>query len=279
MKIYTAEEVAAIRARYPAEGAQKLAQEMGRPPSSIISKAFSMGISHQPARRNSLASKWTEAMDQILRREWPLLFRRRHGKNVAQLAKRLGLTKNQVSYRAAHLGLRRARVKEPVWSEEEVEILNQYHHLTPRIIGKRLRIAGYSRTDSAITIQRNRRLLAVNDGVNAYSAQGLSRLLGIETNTILRWIHRGMLKATPRGDSLNESGGPGDRWIITPKNTRAFIIANVALIDLALADRFWLIDLLAGGDYADILQPTQRADSCGVRNDATSGFQEATCHL
>lgn len=279
MRCYTAEEIEAIRSRYPTEGARQLAKDLDRHPRNVSSKAAMLGVCCQAARRNGRSAEWTEEMDRTLRREWPLLFRRQGGKTVAQLASRWGLTKNQVYYRAAHLGLRRMKIKEPCWSEEELEILNQCHHLTPQIIKKRLQKAGYARTQTAIVVQRNRRHYAVTDGVNAYSAHGLARLMGVECNSILRWINRGLLKAVPRGDSMNTSGGPGDRWIIAPKSARAFIVANVALIDLALADRYWLIDLLAGGDYAEVLQPSQRAESCGVRNECTSGFQEAVCRL
>ena len=61
---------------------------------------------------------------------------------------------------------------------------------------------------------------------------------------VIGWIKKGWLKATPRGDTIADHGGPGDRWNITPKAVRAFLLENAALINPRGINFVWLMDLL-----------------------------------
>jgi hypothetical protein len=69
-------------------------------------------------------------------------------------------------------------------------------------------------------------------------------MMGVSTPVVLRWIDKKWLLATPRGESVNASGGPGDRWIITPASVRKFIGDNAALISSVKVNFVWLVDLL-----------------------------------
>jgi hypothetical protein len=217
--------------------------------------------------------QWTEEQDQILKREWPLLYRRIPGKTTESLARKLNVSVPVVQLRAGVLGLKRLRIKEPEWTKEEMEILDKTHHMTLQQIKRRLARRGYHRTEAAIGVKRSRNQLSVINSSNAYSASGLAQLMGVSQIVVIRWIRLGLIDATPSGATVDErSGGPGDRWLISPKAVRHFIITHTAQVDLTGADRFWLVDLLAGGDYGNSLLPTIRETTCG-RGDG-SGFDE-----
>ena len=59
---------------------------------------------------------------------------------------------------------------------------------------------------------------------------------------VIGWIKKGWLKATQRGDTIADHGGPGDRWNITPKAVRAFLLENAALINPRGINFVWLMD-------------------------------------
>lgn len=250
MKIWTEPEMQALCQRYPVELTAELAAELGRPAKHVRCKAFSMGVKKHdagdvPHCRNRKARDWTEREDARIREWWPVISRREQpGKNAEWLARELGVTLMQVRSRAAALGLRALRVKEPPWAEEELELLDQYLHLNPANIRHRLKRRGFHRTEAAITVQRYRVLGGLANATGGYSAHQLASFLGVSVTPVIGWIKKGWLKATPRGDTIADHGGPGDRWNITPKAVRAFLLENAALINPRGINFVWLMDLL-----------------------------------
>jgi len=211
-----------------------------------------MGVRKQEAAtitkyRNPKAHCWTEREDAEIKKWWPVItHREQRGKNSAWLAQQLGVSREQVRDRAAALGMRPFRQKEPPWTDEELDLLDQFLHLTPKNIRHRLARRGYHRTEAAITVQRFRKLGGLMNATGGYSANQLASFLGITTTPVIGWIKKGWLKATPRGDSIADHGGPGDRWNITPKAIRAFIFDHATLINPRNINFVWLIDLLRG---------------------------------
>ena len=272
---YSSAEMTLIRERYAIDGPAKLSRQMpGRSPKSLTSKACRMGI-ETPRRAPYRKVEWDAAMDQQVRREWPRITAREPGRTSTRLAQQLCVPVHVLRLRAAKLGLTMMRVKETVWSEAELELLERYHHLAPYTLAARFRQAGFQRTVTAIIVKRNRMGWQIADGFNAYSAHGLARLMGVSTVPVLGWIKRGLLKTKPRGDSVAANGGPGDRWLILPKDVRAFIIEHIAQIDIARADKYWLVDLLAGGDVGHGKSiPILRQARCGVQHEAADGIAE-----
>lgn len=61
--------------------------------------------------------------------------------------------------------------------------------------------------------------------------------LGAHYNTVSRWLSKGRLK----GERVGE--GTGD-WLIAEKAVRQFVMDYTAHVDLAKADKFWLVDIL-----------------------------------
>lgn len=252
MKIWTEPELNAIQQRYPVEATSVLAAEFGVEPRQLRCKAFTMGVQKLEARetgkfRNRKARNWTGQEDAMIREWWPVIANReQQGKNAAWLAQKLGVSVTQVRQRAATQGLRKMRQKELPWSDEELGLLDHYLHLTPKGIRHQLARRGYRRTEAAITVQRYRVLGGLANAMGGYSAHQLASFLGINTAPVIGWIKKGWLKADPRGDTVAEHGGPGDRWNITPKAVRDFLYDNAALINPRGINFVWLMDLLRG---------------------------------
>ncbi len=265
---FTEAEIAAIRARYPTEGSGKLAKEMNRRVQSVGKKASTLGVGHSPHKRTR-GRHWSDDEQNTLRSEWPRVRRREIG--AQQLADRLGITIGEIRSQVSRMGLCKAVGEIAPWSEEELEILADHSHLLCDQIRRKLERRGFKRTEGAIHVRRYRMSLDTRNGSEAYSAQGLGRLLGVNHQAVGRWIRLRWLKAVPRGDSVNEAGGPGDSWLIYPKDVRRFLITHVANIDLSRAEKHWLVDLLAGGEVARLTH-VQRGDTCGHGDG--SGFDE-----
>lgn len=252
MKIWTESEIALLRERYPIDATHHLATALNATPEQVRVKAHALGVLKSLSRqgptvgRNSRAKNWTEAEDDLIRRWWPVIASRREpGKNSEWLARQLvQTTVQQVRHRASVLGLRRMRTKEPPWSDAEIELLDQWLHLPLHSIRDRLKRRGYRRSEGAIAVQRYRRFGGMLQATGAYSAHQLAQLLGVSAIPVNGWIRKGWLKATPRGDTVAEHGGPGDRWLITPKAVREFLFDNAALINPRGINFIWLMDLL-----------------------------------
>ena len=164
MKIWTEPELYAMKQRYPIESTAVLAVDFGTDAGAVRHKAFTMGLKKVEAQdgqkyRNRKARNWTESEDDLIREWWPVISNReQRGKNSDWLARKLGVSPVQVRSRASALGMRVLRQKEPPWSDEEIELLDQWLHLTPVNIRTRLARRGFHRSEAAITVQRFRKL-------------------------------------------------------------------------------------------------------------------------
>lgn len=262
-------EIKMITSRYPLEGAIKLAEDLGRNRRQISAKAWSLGLIFDDKKSHDRRRIFTPEEDIKIRRLWPEIIRR-NGISATKLAREMGVSRHQLFRRAADLGVRQWRFSNGNWSDEEIDLLTKLVHLAPRTIEERFAKSGYRRTATAIVVQRKRMNLLVTESFNAYSACALAHFLGITNIPVLGWIKRGLLKATSRGDSVNElTGGPGDRWIIYPEDVRRFIIDNAALVDISRADKFWLIDLLANDPGK-----ARHKNWCGISHEAAGGFED-----
>lgn len=247
MKPWTESELTALKHCYVTVPTAELASRLGHSAHCIRSKANLLGLRKAPEKnqKHPRAHQWTEAEDEALRRMWLDVGARISGHNAAWAARQLGVTVAQARTRAAVLGLRRCRLKEACWSDAELELLDQWLHLPPPLIRQRLQRKGFRRTESAIVVQRYRRFGGLAMATGGYSATQLATMLGTSTRPVLGWIEKRWLAATPRGVTLNETGGPGDRWTITPAAIRRFIVDNPIHIT-SRVNLVWLIDLLGG---------------------------------
>lgn len=245
MKIWTMEELTALKERYPVEPNSELAKEFQVAVKQLRGKAHHIGLTKAgPVKRNHIAKVWTEAEDEELRKGWADVTRRVKGHNADWLAHKLRVSTPQLRHRASVLNLRQCQQKTALWSDEEIELLDRYLHQTPRRIRYHLERKGFHRTESAIIVQRYRKLGGLALASGSYSCTQLAECLGVSPTKVMRWIRLEWLKATPRGDSLNQWGGPGDRWMISPKAVRTFITDHPELIAPFSGSLVWLVDLL-----------------------------------
>jgi hypothetical protein len=139
-----------------------------------------------------------------------------------------------------------AREKEPKWSDAELQILEAVAHLQPKAIQRRLKKAGFNRTEAAIAIKLKRGDFDRTD-IDHFTARALAACMGVDASTVERWITKLGLQAKRRGTNRVEAQG-GDIWWIHRKHFREFVINNAAAIDLSkIKEPQWFIDLLANG--------------------------------
>jgi hypothetical protein len=144
---------------------------------------------------------------------------------------------------ATQMGL--ARVKEPNWSEIEI---NWLHKNFPRKgwsalqSGLRRINGGQSRSRTAIQLKAKRESL--NKRSDGFTLSMLMVLLGVDHHKIHRWLSLGLIEATRKGTDRKEVQG-GDMWHFTEKDIRKFIINYPEEIDLRRVEKYTFIDLLA----------------------------------
>lgn len=76
---------------------------------------------------------------------------------------------------------------------------------------------------------------------DAYTLKDICEGLGCVFLTASKWLERGWLKGTRRGET--------GFWNFTDAQIRAFIIAHPEEIDLRRVEKLWFIDILAGGNH------------------------------
>jgi len=164
---------------------------------------------------------------------------------VKDLAKKFGMPRWKVSRRALELGILPVGKKAAPWTENEMAILERNAHLTPAVVQKYFKKAGYSRTVQAIMIKRKRNHISRNS-MDGYTGKELAECFGIDGHAVARWIARGLLKARRRGTARTPQQH-GDEYYIIDKWVKDFIIKNVVIIDFRKLDKYWLVDMLTDG--------------------------------
>ena len=176
------------------------------------------------------------------------------------LATRFGVPRWKISRVAREMGLVARQKKEPDWSEKECEILRRTAHLSLSVIQRHLARAGFRRSETGIEIKRKRmRFLVSKDG---YSAHQIAQCFGIDVKSVTRWIHLGYLRAQKRGTARTARQG-GDIHFIRDRWVRDFVLEYLPLIDIRKVDKYWFVDLLAGGVNGMGALSTPKEDSSG----------------
>ena len=163
---------------------------------------------------------------------------------VRDLAESWGFPRYAIGKRALKLGLVPVvRGLPRAWSEIEKETVVKWAFLSIGSIRKKLKAAGFVRSENAIKIFITRQIGFKPK--ESYSATSLAGLLGIDNHAVLAWINKGWLKAVRRGTERTALQG-GDSWTVRPEDVREFVINHLALIDIRKVDKFWLVELLTG---------------------------------
>jgi len=164
---------------------------------------------------------------------------------VRDLAAEFGLPRCKITRYAIKQGWIARQKKEPDWSERELKILSNSAHLCPERIQKNLKIAGFSRSATGIVLKRKRMRFLSN--LKGHSARNVAECFGVDETCISGWIKKGYMKAGRRGTKRTSRQG-GDQWFIKDKWIRDFVVNYTAVIDFRKIDKYWITDLLAGGE-------------------------------
>lgn len=250
-RFWTGREEKILRDNYPDGGVPAcLSLLPGRTAASIYNRAGLLGLVRVDGTGRATGfprKRWhaSAAIDEVIRRCYQGSPSKR---DVLRCAQTLGRPRWWVSKRAVRLGLVPPRFKSPPWSEDEYEIAAEHAHRDPAVIRRRLKAAGYDRSETAIMVMLKRRgtPTGANADMNHHTGGGLAKLMGVDAKTVTRWIAQGMLKADKRGTARTEAQG-GDQWWISRRDVRRFIVENAAAVDIRKVDKTWFIDLLAGG--------------------------------
>lgn len=246
MTPWTEEEKDLIRQHYPRTGTRDLKTLLPhRQPNGIRNMASKLGCQFAPRKRNRLAKDFTPEQDALIRRHYPGIRMRTNPMTVETLAKKVGATTYQIRHQALRLGLIAMRKKQPDWTTEEDNFLEEHVHRSVRWIREALLRMGYRRTESGISNRRKRLDLRIVGNGSAYSANELGRMIGKSSRVVVKWIANGLLAAKPRTASVDPiHGGVGDRWEIKPKAVREFIRKYPAHFDLGAVDKYWFLSVV-----------------------------------
>lgn len=244
-RFWTGREIKLLRQHYPLGGVPACLPELtGRTASAIYNRANMEGLgAPASAKHDFRRQRWTksEAIDAVIRRAYQATPTKG---DIQRCAKAVGRPRWWVSRRATAMGLVVPRFKGLPWTEAENELIQSAAHRDPTTIRRMLTSKGFARTETAITVQL-KRLGANCEDPDHFTACGLGKVMGVDSHVIAGWIGKGWLRAKRRGtERVAEQGG--DQWWIHRRDVRAFIVENVAAVDLRKVDKFWFIDLLAG---------------------------------
>jgi len=242
---WSTREVKVLEEHYPAGGVEACRPHLPRRTGSAIhGKARDLRLK-APRQAPGRRKRWTasDAIDDVIRRAYQAKPTRGFTGRLAQL---VGRPKWWVVKRAAALGLSHGRVKEPEWSDAEVELLHKHGAKQPDAIARIFRTKGYARSTFAV-INKLKRLGVDRTDDDHFTARALADVMGVDGSTVSSWIERRGLKARRRGTERVASQG-GDQWWIHVRDFRRWVIENPIAIDLRkVTDSEWFIDLLANG--------------------------------
>lgn len=237
---WSPEEEKTLTEVYPVGGAIPCSEKLpDRMLTAIYAKARTMGLKAPLVRSNGgkrFAKKYPDEpwIDTAIREGFAKA--RKRG-DLTELSKRIDRPAHWVHRRARELGIGRAGTRLDDWSPTELEVLERYAPCRPYYIRNRLAIAGYKRSESAISNKLQRMKFDRHDP-DRWSAEELGMLLGVAGSTITRWIERNGLPANQK----KEKG----HWTIERGPLRGWIAKNPAIIDLRRVDQPWFMDLVFG---------------------------------
>lgn len=241
-RAWTTADVKLLRERYAAEGANAVAAALGRSAADIYNMASKLKIPAGKARAGGKKYQSTAEIDALIRAAYaqPAIG------TTARLAERIGRPRQWIHLRARQLGIALPRVQPAPWRRDEDALLEANVHLSLRTIQKRLRAAGYERTEGAISCRIHHdlklRIREARQDNGLHSATSFAALMGVRQQTVLHWIAREGLPARRR----NEDAGELSEWEIDLKRLRPWMAAHAQSIDLRKVDKYWFLDWAFG---------------------------------
>lgn len=185
--------------------------------------------------------EFTTMMDEAIRRAYRERPTNGAIPGVRSLSEKWDIPTWTIKRRAGKLGL--TREKNAVWTEKEIELLEQYAHLPPSVIEKKFLANWFFRSAAAIKIKLLRFEVRRDAQSGDYTPTTLGMCFGTDQKVIVRWINLGLLKATV---ILDRADGQ-KRRIVKEADIIEFIRKNPMTFDIRKVDQMWFVDLLLGG--------------------------------
>lgn len=176
----------------------------------------------------------TRRTDAIIKSAYLEFRRRGDHSTLRRAASSLNWPRYAVSRRATELGVS-VRIHDRPWSKTELVVLQQAVQLGAESIRRRLNARGFKRSLGSILAKRKSIQSETNRG--QCSARQAALGLGIDPHKVSQWIRRGLLVA-------KRAGYKGSRWSISLTALRDFVFEHPEHIDLAQADKTWLLGVL-----------------------------------
>lgn len=246
-RFWTTRELALLREHYPTGGVLACLPRLpGRSARAVYGMACKLRLpgpdtlrrEGRPRQRYSTSPQ----IDDAIRRGYP----KATGVGaVVALAQAVGRPRWWVSRRAAALGLVAPRFRQPPWTDAEAEIVAGNAHRSPATIVRKLRRAGFERTETAVAV-KVKRLGADTTDPDHWTARGFAAVMGVDSTTVSAWIAKGWLQAKRRGTERTAAQG-GDQWWIHRKAARRFVLENLAAVDLRKVEKYAFVSLLTDG--------------------------------
>lgn len=234
-------EVATLQRLYPTQGAAGVQAELPhRTLTAIRAKASQLKLRCKRASTAGLrfARVWpqSDAVDQAIREGY--IHAKAKG-DIKALAERIGRPYWFVQKRGQALGVSRSnQTRLDAWTKAEEAIVEEWAMCRPKVITKKLKAAGYARSEAAVTIRLKRGGFDRTDP-DRWSATAVAPMLGVSPKAVADWIDRRGLPA------VREGGGKGT-LMIERKRLRKWIAANAHRIDLRRVDQPWFCELMFG---------------------------------
>ncbi len=185
----------------------------------------------------------TPAGDQVIREAYRMFWEYNNRRAIGLAARKLGWPDWALKRRARALGLSRTSDNKP-WTPEEERLLLAVAHHSDAVITRKLREAGFHRTETAVHLKLKRdRIRKTLDG---YSAHQLAEAFGVDAHKITRWIAAGLLKAERREQARTPQQGGNAFWI-RHADVRDFVLRCPDEIDLKKVEKWWFLDLVTDG--------------------------------
>ena len=178
----------------------------------------------------------TDESDTLIRQAYHRWIEYGNRRSIPGVAAKLGWPKYVITKRGRELGL--ARTKEKPWTPTEEAILEDWGWMSVPRIARRVREAGYKRSETAIHLKMKR--MKIKGNLDGWCMRGLSQALGVDDKKIAVWIKRGFLKAKDTGVVV----GKNEKVFVASKDVRHFILDHPDEIELARIDKFWLLSVL-----------------------------------
>lgn len=191
----------------------------------------------QPVERRKI--ECTPELERRIRERWPSLTAK--GATTA-FAVELDVPKHWLIRHATRLGLTVQQRKEPNWTAAEDQLMRKVPLHSPERAAAIFKQHGFNRTATAIVV-RAKRLALSRRYRETLSATAAARILGVDAKGITALCIGGLLKADKRSTRRLPQQG-GDPWSIRREDLRAYVIEQVASIDIRKVDKVLFVDLL-----------------------------------